>query len=375
MKKGLLIIFLCFAALSAQAQEMTTLQDTIPFRNDLGLIIIPISFNGVEKQFAFDTGAQKTVVFSWAKDELKRTSKKISVTSSNGSKTKMCFYKSGIINLGSKEIKKHSSIMAGDSSIFTCHNVDGILGVDIIKHFNWIINYETKQVVMFDKTYVPPSADAMNSVAFSFEKNRPTVAMTLDDKKIEFLLDTGAGDSDLNMEKYPISNLDKFSSLNGYGGFYDVNGTLTRTKSTEIQLPNMMSDGVTLTPIVAYGSKTTKIGNSLWENTTLFLSLTGQKLLVSQNKIKENTNGYSCGVAFSDGMMRVMAIYEGSAAWEAGVRQGDEVMRFNDKVFTDFCSFDQYQRDLSSSGEDITLELKGGEKIVIKEKTLFETVQ
>ena len=50
-------------------------QDTIPFRSDLGLIIIPISFNGVEKQFAFDTGAQATVAFGWAKESLKKTKK------------------------------------------------------------------------------------------------------------------------------------------------------------------------------------------------------------------------------------------------------------------------------------------------------------
>jgi hypothetical protein len=54
MKKQILLVLALLTVYVSSAQKF---QDTIPFRNDLGLIIIPISFNGVEKQFAFDTGA------------------------------------------------------------------------------------------------------------------------------------------------------------------------------------------------------------------------------------------------------------------------------------------------------------------------------
>ena len=64
MKKSLFFLVLCFISLTLQAQQSTVYQDTIPFRNDLGIIIVPITFNGVQKEFAFDTGAQSTVGFS-----------------------------------------------------------------------------------------------------------------------------------------------------------------------------------------------------------------------------------------------------------------------------------------------------------------------
>jgi len=95
MKKTIFLLFLCFVSLTLQAQQPPAYQDTIPFRNDLGIITIPITFNGVEKQFAFDTGAQSTVGFSWVADDLKRTSKTVNVKSSNASRTKMRYYKSG----------------------------------------------------------------------------------------------------------------------------------------------------------------------------------------------------------------------------------------------------------------------------------------
>ena len=57
MRLKVLILLLSLVAINVHAQDDSVSQDTIPFRNDLGLIIIPITYNGVEKQFAFDTGA------------------------------------------------------------------------------------------------------------------------------------------------------------------------------------------------------------------------------------------------------------------------------------------------------------------------------
>ncbi len=371
MKKVLLTIFLSLVALISQAQEVIKLQETIPFRNDLGLIIIPISFNGVEKQFIFDTGAQGTIVFSWAQEELKRTSKRVKVTSSNGSKTKLRIYKSGVIRLGNKEIKDHTSIMAGDSNIFGCHNIDGVLGVDVIKLYNWTIDYASHQLIMYDKAYFPPSVDLMNPLDFTFKKNVPSVHTTINGSNIRFLLDTGAGNSDLKEKDYSISSLKGNKYRKVYSGFYDLNGTLTPTESFEMQLLDMTSNTLSLVPIVAFGGKTTKIGNSLWGESKLFLSLANEKLLVSKTELIEDVKGYECGVVFSDGKMRVMGIYENSAAWDAGIRQGDVVISFNDKIFTDFCSFDKYQRNAVVSGREITLEFNNGKRIQVKKTSLF----
>ena len=140
MKKQLLFLFSIFILGTVSSQNSKIFQDTIPFRNDLGLIIIPITFNGIEKQFAFDTGAQYSVAYSWAKEKLQRTSKTININSSSGLRSKMRFYKSGTITLGSKKIRSHRILNAPKNSIFSCYQVDGILGVDIIKEFNWTID-------------------------------------------------------------------------------------------------------------------------------------------------------------------------------------------------------------------------------------------
>jgi len=105
MKKRLLFLFSIFILGTVSSQNSKIFRDTIPFRNDLGLIIIPITFNGVVKQFAFDTGAQYTVAYSWAKETLKSTRKTITINSSSDLKSKMRFYKSGTISLGSRKLE------------------------------------------------------------------------------------------------------------------------------------------------------------------------------------------------------------------------------------------------------------------------------
>ena len=374
MKKTIFLLVLCFISITLHAQAPKAFQDTISFRNDLGIIIIPITFNGVEKQFAFDTGAQVTLAFSWAKDELKSTSKKINITSSNGSKTKLRYYKSGVINLGSREIKKHRILRTDDSDIFSCYNIDGVLGVDITQHFNWTIDFKKKILIMSPSDFYPEEVKEMHALDFDYKNTRPSVFMEMNGKKIQFLLDTGARDSDVKKSQYRFIHLDEYSKTKFYSGFYDFNGTLTKTESTTVLLPEIKSGEVTITPAVDYGKQTTKIGNSLWKDKRLFLSLKNDELYVSDTSIKDDSWSYDCAAVIKDGKMIVFLIKEGSEAWKLGVRQGDQIKAINGKVFTDFCSLNKYQGQLKKDKKNIEFEFANGKKLTIQRKQLFTTL-
>lgn len=373
MKKVIVLLVFCCISLILQAQKPTVYQDTIPFRNDLGIITIPIHFNGVEKQFAFDTGAQTTVGFSWVANDLKRTSKTVNVNSSNGSKTKMRYYKSGTIQLGSKKITRHRILKAQDSDIFSCYNIDGVLGVDITKHFNWTIDFEKKVLIMSPPDFYPDNVKEMHELDFDFSNNRPSVFMEMNGKKIKFLLDTGARDSDINKTAYTLLSIDQYPKAVFYSGFYDVNGTLTKTYNTAVQLPEIQSGSVTLSPAVDYGNQSTKIGNSLWKDKRLFLSLSNDKLYVSDAIIKSDSWNYDCAAVVKDKKMYVVQIREGSEAWDLGIRQGDEIKSFNGNVFTDFCALNTYQKQVSKKGKKFEFVFVNGKRITIEKKRVFVT--
>ena len=260
--------------------------------------------------------------------------------------------------------------MVPDSPIFSCYNIDGILGVDILKFFNWTIDYKNKRLILHDPSFEPTALNLMHELAFTYKKDKPEVQLTIKERNIDFLLDTGASDSDIRTKELEGIDLAGFESHNQYSGFYDVKGDLTPTTSV-VSLVPMSSNDVSLTALLSAGTKSSKLGNSLWEGTTLFMNLTKEKLYVSDRDIKEETAVYGAGVVFLKNKMSLMVIYEDSDAWNAGLRQGDEILQINGRVFTDFCSFDQYQRGLIAAGGILKLTLKDGKEIIIEKKELF----
>ena len=374
MKKHIVWILLVGITFTGLSQNTPAYQDTIPFRNDLGLIIIPITFNGVEKQFAFDTGAQLTLAYGWAEEEgLKRTRKTLTINSSSGLKSKMRYYKSGAINLASRKINNHRILNAPRNDIFSCHTIDGILGVDIIKAFNWTIDYANKILVMTPASYVPDKLEDMHELDFEFSNNRPSVFLNHKDTTFKFLLDTGAGGtSNISKHNYTLTTIDDYEQVQFQTGSFDVNGILTTSKPIVFQFPETTSKDVSLSPIIYYNNKkSTKIGNSLWREKQLFLSLKNDQLYLSVPEIKQNNKVYPCSLIFQDGAMRVVRIEEGSDIWNAGIRQGDTVSLFNGQAYEDFCSLDKAQRNLVKNSGTMELTFANGKEFTVTRKQLF----
>lgn len=282
----------------------------------------------------------------------------------------MRFYKSGKIELGSRKITGHRILNTPKNEIFSCHQVDGILGVDIIKEFNWSIDYQNKRLIMYPSNHFPKRVKEMSKLDFDFKGNRPYVYLNRKGRKFKFLLDTGAGGySNISKRNYTLSNIDEFPQTSFYSGGFDVNGILTKSKPIIFKFPESTSDKVSLSPIVKYNkAKSTKLGNKLWKGKNLFISLQRDKLYVSTSKIDDQYSGYPCIVVFFKGKMRITNIQVGSKSWKMGIRQGDEVLLYDGKRFTDFCSLDQYQRKITKAGNSFELELANGKKVTISKR-------
>jgi len=370
MRTTYLFLISFFLILGSNAQSF---QDTIPFNHDLGIIVIPISFNGNVKQFAFDTGAQISVAYGWAKDELKATRKTLTVNSSSNRKSRMRYYKSGLIELGSRKIRKHRILNTPKNEFFECHNIDGILGVDIIKELNWTIDYEKKILIMYPSSHFPEKVNKMSKLNFIFTENRPYVFIDRKGLKFKFLLDTGAaGSTNISTKQYNLTNLEQLPQFTSYSGSFDVNGIYTSDKTTVFKFPQSISGEAYLSPVVDYdNAKSTKIGNKLWQGKELFLSLKKNKLYVSESVVDQVYSGYTANFMFYKGKMQISGIDVGSEAWNMGIRTGDEIVTINGNVFTDFCSLDKYRRTYAKKNQAFELEMVGGKKVKIVRKKGF----
>ena len=371
MKK---LFLLCCILLLTQSITCQEFQDTIPFRNNLGLIIIPVSFNGKVKQFAFDTGAERTVSYSWASKELEATRKNLTVVSSSGKKSKMQFFKSGTITIGTRKITGHRILNTNSNSIFSCHNIDGILGVDIIKELNWKIDYKNKYLIMYPSEYIPYEVGNMYALDFDFKNNRPYIFINRKKSSFKLLLDTGAGGySNISKKDYVLLGINDLPQKKVFSGSYDVNGIFTATSPLAIQFPVSSSNEVLIEPIFFYNNlKSSKVGNALWGKKELFLSLKEKILFISESTVVNRYEGYEASFSFRDNKIKVVKIVEGSNAWKLGLRQGSEIAKINGKTFLDFCSLDRYQRQLQKEKKPITITLLDGKTLSLKQETFIE---
>jgi len=369
MKSKAVLFLLLFYSTLLIAQKQ--IKDTISFRNDLGLIIVPIQFNGVEKNFIFDTGASVSVGFSWIKEELVKTSKTLKITSSSRKKSRLRYYKSDSINLASARITKHRILATNDSDIFSCYNIDGVLGVDIIAEFNWIINYDKKYLIMYNKDFFPENLKKMHSVDFDYDKRRPYAYLNFGNERLRFLLDTGATFSDIYLKDYSRIQNTSHTKREAYNGFFDFTGTLNKSKSSIMRFPIVTTKDININGIFDFSKKSSKIGNSLWKNNTLFLSLNSDMLYTSLKEIKELRKGYGCAFVYDNNKITVVKVVVDSQAWEQGLRQGDAIQMINGKTFEDFCSLQKFQKETSNQGIDLAITLKDGAVIVLKKKKVL----
>lgn len=374
LRKHVLFLLLIVLSQSGFSQNHAVFQDTIPFKTDLGLIVIPITFNGVEKQFAFDTGATHSVSYDWAKNELKSTRKTITINSSSGLKSKMRFYKSGLIELGSRKIRRHRILNTAENEVFSCYNIDGILGVDIIKEFNWTIDFERKFLIMYPSNHFPDNLKTMHRLDFDYQDKRPFVFLKRKDKKIRFLLDTGAGGfSNISKREYNFSTINNYPNLSTQSVSIDVNGILTSSSAKIVKYAKGFSNEVAISPVIVYNNqKSSKIGNQLWRDNRLFLSLKKDKLYSFKANIRNKYEGYPGAVLFYKNKMRIIKVEEKSILWQNGVRQGDEVLSINGKQFSNFCALDSYFRKTVKLAESFKITLANGKQFIISKNSVLK---
>lgn len=347
-------------------------QDTIPFKDDLSLITIPITFNGIEKQFLFDTGATHSVGFSWVGKELKPSRKIANVTSSGRNQSKLRFYKSGKIRLASARISKHRILKTNDNDVFTCYNIDGILGMDIISEFNWIIDFKEKYLIMYPKDVVPESTRNMHSLNVQYKRSPHIISTTGNGKNISFLLDTGATSSDINTKTTLDINMIDARDYKTHSGSYDFNGKRDYN-AINVLKRTFKSNEVIINGIFDYGSLSNKIGNRLWTGNRLFLSKEEQVLLVSNQELNEFRTNYDCSFIFHEGAIIVGHIVVDSEAWTRGLRQGDKVKSLNENTFSSFCELNEYQKKhMSEKASVIRVTLNDDSILELKPKKRFK---
>ena len=200
MKENTLLVLLLLLSSLSKAQSVKI--DTIPFTTKSSLLVFKGLINGIETDFAFDTGASLGVVTSAKANSanIKITGKK-NITDSNEDVNSMKEGTIETVTIGSFKIKNVKSIVY-DMPFLSCNNYY-LLGANAINKLNWKIDFE-KHLLYVSKSTFEYSSE-MLEMPITYKNNRHFTTFTINETEFKnCLVDLGYNDFFEVSEKEPI---------------------------------------------------------------------------------------------------------------------------------------------------------------------------
>lgn len=188
--KPLLFIF-CFIIKTIYVNAQENKIDTIPFNLDKKLIVFKGKINGMDIDFAFDTGAQSGVANSKNVENahIKTLGKGTKVKDSNQVLKKIESIVVQDLQIGNfhfSKIKDHTI----DMPYLYCADLY-LLGQTVIKKLNWQFDFE-KMLIYISKSPFKENQNSINWPITSYKGNRPHVNFEIGGKIFKnLLIDTG----------------------------------------------------------------------------------------------------------------------------------------------------------------------------------------
>ena len=224
MYKITLFFILLLSFVKNQAQELS-----IPYEVLNGIPIVNVDIDNKNYQFAFDTGAFKTLINSKVFTNLPISSKIDNVGGISSVRKSMDQVKFSFNFLNKKFTNKE--VIYSDISIFTkanCENIvlSGIIGRDIMEDYIIEINPENKKILFYNPSSFKEDKIS-NFTRIKLRKSSdPRIAIKIGNQNRYVLFDTGSGNkmsiSDYKLERY-IENT-QHTAYKSKGSSYGIHG-------------------------------------------------------------------------------------------------------------------------------------------------------
>lgn len=373
----------------ANAQTPIT---SIPFELFGDHIIIKVSVDDSEPlDFVFDTGAGLTVLDEDIADKLKLVRKSVTMNEAS-SAWNLIKHNTIAINhfLMEKNVKVYSTDLR-HLEISLGHDIDGILGYDLLQHHSVHINYDLLTMNIYDHGNAPKNGDA---IPFEMNTSIPTIKGTVVLNNGEahdgtFFVMTGAGTTlDFNSpyaEKYDVihktgkhySYLVKGISKNETLHYEGHVLSFAFGKQKIEDLPIGISTATT--GIQADKKISGILGSQILREYNITIDVPDKMMFLTKNnmygqKFNVNCSGIDVQLAEDKKKVLIHQVFENSPASEAGVKVNDELLKLNGQPMSEV-NLAEVKKALKKDGETVELVIlqDGTEKTVsLKLRSLLE---
>ena len=198
---------LLFVACCSVCTVAIQAQDTLAFRFQLGLIVLPGSLNGVPTDFVFDTGSPITITTSSNNQQAGINPKKRSRVAIDANDKAKLVPEVAIdaIQFGSHRFGNIKGITA-DMPALAC-NKQVLLGQDVIMQRNWLFDFERMHVIISKDSFGVKSNGTL--WAYQLKGGKPHISFSMaKDTTVDCLIDLGfTGISDAGPLSQPAKNI------------------------------------------------------------------------------------------------------------------------------------------------------------------------
>ncbi|TWI80633.1 gag-polyprotein putative aspartyl protease [Lacibacter cauensis] len=356
--------------------------DTIPFTVNNVLLVFKGAINGVETEFAFDTGAGLTVTNSTTNTmcgiQVKGGGK--SVRDANQTINRLQSVVIEDIAVGSYHVRKLKAVTT-DMPYLYCANLV-LLGQDFIKQFNWKIDFEKQYIYLSQKPFAADETAKLWQPVF--KGNRPFVPVSLNGSApIGCLIDFGFnGTLDLLLTNPAAQQLlatkQQQKAVNQYARVnMGLNGYSAAEPESDFLTDTLNLAGTPFTNVLTSirPANETKLGVQFFKNYVrcFVLNHTENKyyLTPSQQPVVR-TAPLDARFTYKNGRILVLDKNTGDASTAAALETGEEVKRINKLSAADFkneCDFLLWMYHYK--GQELQVEKMNGTQLILKRSSVF----
>ena len=378
MKRFLIVFFALLVFKSGETAKGRTQPDSVyslPFHIDAGLLVFKGQMNGMDTDFAFDTGASMGLANSLAEpaERLQVKGKKIKMRDSNKQVAKVPTGLTKEIRIGGVSFPKVRSLV-NDMAYLYCMDYY-LLGSDIISQLNWEIDFEN-MVIRFSKNPFPVENGWTDIPVYFFNK-RPYVTVKFAGKEFEnILIDTGY----THFFSFPANNpsIKDFLSLKDSLGLSnpDISSSMgalsIQTDSTRTILVDSLQIGenyferipISFEPITG-----AKLGIGFFKTlgSSLVINNSESKYLLRMREAVKFKDPIQVGVHYQEGKLVVMSKSIGAVPEDIMISIGEEILSVNGRRAEDFADSCDFMRwSFTNKPKSMTITKLDGTSLVFE---------